>query len=189
MHAQLGCRAKTQQSHIPTPTAYRATAGWGNGEAQCYTRDRKNVRAVKQAGGISGVLVIEAHFSKLGFPCTANTSSAVDAIAAAGGAGGAKTAPASFSDAPATRYWSSGRITTRNKAAFMWSNASSAVKVEAMIKFPQGRTTGRVCQLCARSVCALPQARVAHWGALLGHRATAVLLPPFLPVFQCVCER
>ncbi|KAG2442830.1 hypothetical protein HXX76_002909 [Chlamydomonas incerta] len=116
------------------------TIGWGNGEAQCYTRDRRNVRAVKQAGGSPGVLVIEAHFSPSGFPCTSDTSSAVDATATAavgaGATGSATTGPA-FSDAPTTRYWSSGRITTRNKAAFMWANASSAVKVEARIKFPQ----------------------------------------------------
>ncbi|PNG99736.1 Glucan endo-1,3-beta-glucosidase A1, partial [Tetrabaena socialis] len=86
--------------------------GWGNQEMQCYTNRSENVVVRKQAGGARGVLVIRAQFNETGLQCS--------------NAG----APSSV------RYWSSARITTRGKAAFMWANQTTPVKIEARVKFP-----------------------------------------------------
>ncbi|KXZ56635.1 hypothetical protein GPECTOR_1g572 [Gonium pectorale] len=84
--------------------------GWGNNEAQCYTTRPQNARVVARAGGAAGVLVLSAQFHEDGLACLNP---------------GADNS---------TRYWSSARLISRNKAAFGYE--STPMKFEARVKVP-----------------------------------------------------
>ena len=86
--------------------------GWGNAEAQCYTNRSRNADAVfDMSNGKSSVLRLKGVFEEA-FACT-------NAGAAA-----------------STRYWSSGRIHTRNKLAFM-PLPGKTLRVVARMRIPQ----------------------------------------------------
>ena len=96
-------------------TGTPAGAGWGNGESQCYTSRPANVRIMPSTDpNDAGNSWLSITALRQGTSCN------------------------NGADQPTTwQPWSSAKLTTQAKRAFMWT-ATSNLRVEARIKIPTG---------------------------------------------------
>ena len=96
-------------------TGTPAGAGWGNGEAECYTSSSDNARVIPSTDpNDAGNSWLSITALKQGTSCNNGPNQ------------------------PTTwQPWSSAKLTTQSKHAFMWTSSSN-LRVEARIKIPTG---------------------------------------------------
>ena len=96
-------------------TGTPAGAGWGNGEAQCYTSRAANARIMPSTDPNDA----------------ANCWLSITALKQGTSCNNCPNQPTTW------QPWSSAKLTTQSKRAFMWT-ATSNLRVEACIKIPTG---------------------------------------------------